>query len=579
MTSGSSLLQLDSLNSGSPMSPGPTLWRTHTANGNRETSLTKVLRARTQRIQVIVTFFLDRLIEHARAISFGIRWLCRSLWLAAQRAFPSASTNELNAMMGRVLYRCYFGPALSDPLRFLGLALEHLSESDRERVHRNFQTISAILRDILCGPSVDDDEDAPSAATGPLSEWIAQQRAETTPLFYEKLLDVNGKELRDRLAVDRHLMEAKRDVALKLRQLHLLHHTIFHNAAAWNTRGCNQHIPLLDVLDRLEGDAPPDWREHDDHEEEIPLLLDLTLVGSSFNPFFVDESIDECHDEDAGTACHDDIDDERLLHEDETYVRQLMQLATATDDEVAAIRQSLKQLLAQHVYPQHLLYRERHSVRGLLETLRSWAMDNADDAALALIDALFLRLRRVTNSDGDEGWNAFAEAFHGDIGRVLEFSKRLELKAMAFAKARDAMVDHTDYLQNKLAEYERRFEAEKCALSTKCKDGRRRRHKTTKMAFSRLVAQHVIIGDGSESEAVFHIGHRSADCFVMRVVHKKHKARKRARRESSESTLLVSLVELLELRDSNHAQVVLQSFTFDVQNTIELLNRVLCRAI
>merc|ERR1712129_316227 len=224
------------------------------------------------------------------------------------------------------------------------------------------------------------------------------------------------------------------------------------------------------------------------------------------------------------------------------------------------------------------------------DALCGWAMDHGNDAALELLDSILARLRRIAGSEAENfnGYDAFAAALQGDIARVLEFSKRLELKAVAFAKARDAMIDHSDYLQTKLAEYERSFEAEKCALMARLmengKNGKGRRRSrnskrkslTAKMAFSDLVSQNVIIGDGTESEAVFEIGHRSSDCFVLRVVNAKGRRKVEMERESA---VTVSLVELLELRDSNHAQVVLQSLTFDVQNTIELLNKVLCRAV
>ena len=74
-------------------------------------------------------------------------------------------------------------------------------------------------------------------------------------------------------------------------------------------------------------------------------------------------------------------------------------------------------------------------------------MDNANDSALALVDSILSRLRRA--ADGDEGYNGFAEAFHGDIGRVLEFSKRLELKAVAFA---DVFAAHREQIQHVLVE-------------------------------------------------------------------------------------------------------------------------------
>merc|ERR1712141_257063 len=63
-----------------------------------------------RQIQRIVTFFMDQLIENARSISFGIRWLCKIVSTKAHKLFPDATQFELDAVIGRVIYAKYVEP-------------------------------------------------------------------------------------------------------------------------------------------------------------------------------------------------------------------------------------------------------------------------------------------------------------------------------------------------------------------------------------------------------------------------------------------------------------------------------------
>merc|ERR1719219_179873 len=113
---------------------------------------------------------------------------------------------------------------------------------------------------------------------------MERQRIETAPLFFEKLMNVDDSAFADRLSVDRQLVDCKGDLQLSLKQIYLLHHALYCNAEVWNTDNGNQHLPLLDVMDRLEGDAPFEYCSEDKDEM---MRLDLAMVeAETLNPSF-----------------------------------------------------------------------------------------------------------------------------------------------------------------------------------------------------------------------------------------------------------------------------------------------------
>jgi len=136
-------------------------------------------------------------------------------------------------------------------------------------------------------------------------------------------------------------------------------------------------------------------------------------------------------------------------------------------------------LLLEEVCPEHVVREHRHSVTALLAALKEWAAEKGEDAVSCLVDSVLGQMTRYQAEHDLNGLNVFVAESHCRIRSVLELSRRLQSKAVLFAKARDRMVDHGDYLQNKLAERERLLEAEKTTLWRK-----QSRNKTIKVPFS-----------------------------------------------------------------------------------------------
>lgn len=419
-----------------------------------------------------------------------------------------------------------------------------------------------VLRCVLCNES--------TVSLDPrLAEWVESQRLETAPLFFGKLLDVEDSAFADRLAVGGQLVDCKCSVDLQLNQIWHLHHAVYCNADVWNADNGNQHLPILDVLDRLEGDAPYEYLT-EDGDKVMP--LDLAMVdAAAFNPFFADNVSESGRDDVMVDNVH--LDHDRLLQEDASYIQDVLQCVTECDDEIAVIQKCLKQLLLEGVCPEHIVREHRHSVGALLGALKEWAVEEGEDAVSCLVDDVLGQMTRyqAENAEhGIEGLNDFVAESHSQIRSVLQLSRRLQSKAVLFAKARDTMVDHGDYLQNKLAEREQMLEAEKTSLSK-----RKQSRKTIKVPFKKLVGDGVIIEDGRSGldGAVFHFAPQSADSFLVQI-----KLRSRLKSKSAprvDAPFVLSLMAVLELRESNRMQFELQSFTFYVDGAIEFLNGIL----
>merc|ERR1712130_1066813 len=75
------------------------------------------------------------------------------------------------------------------------------------------------------------------------------------------------------------------DIELNLRQIYLLHHEMFVHKSEFGDNN-NNLLPLFDVLDRLNGDAPYEYNQ--EKCSQFMINLDLTVIESSFNGFFLD---------------------------------------------------------------------------------------------------------------------------------------------------------------------------------------------------------------------------------------------------------------------------------------------------
>jgi len=399
-----------------------------------------------------------------------------------------------------------------------------------------------------------------------LAEWIERQRLETAPLFFEKLMDLKDSAFADRLSVDRQLVDCKGDLQLSLKQIYLLHHALFSNAEVWNTDNGNQHLPLLDVMDRLEGDAPYEYLTED---ADKVMRLDLAMVeAEALNPFFAPDD-----DDNDSTAS---LDEYRLLNEDESYIADVLQCFQICDDEVVAIRDKLKELLLHQTYPEHILCDHCHSLGALFGALKEWSAENGDETVSSLVDSLLEQMTKYQaehDDDDNDEFDIFVEKSHRELGWRVEFAQRLESTTMLFAKARDAMIDHADYLQNQLVQREQLFEAEKMSILKR----KPSKNKTTKMAFHKLVTQGVIIEDGRDGfdGATFHFVPQSADSFSVQIKLKSSSRRRSKEVVYGEAPFVLSLMAVLEIRESNRMQFELGSFTFFVDGTIDLLNGIL----
>jgi len=568
ITSNSSMLKVDSLNSDTqdiqcPLSP---MLPRSSERVKRE------IANRIEQIEEIVSFFIDSMIESAASIPFAIRWICKSIVSRIGQQFPGQSPMERDAVIGRLVFSRFIEPILLKR----GNGAESRSEDvDHDGVATNLRMISGVLRCILCNESTD-------SMNSKLSEWIERQRVETAPLFFAKLLDLEDSAFADRLAVDRHLVDCKGDLELSYKQIYVLHHAVYTNAEVWNTDNGNQHLPLLDVMDRLEGDAPFEYVNEEEVAEKV-MRIDLALVDAdTFNPFFADN---DSEDGNSTTS----LDAHRLLHEDESYILEALQCLKVCDDEMVVIRDKLKQLLLHQMYPEHIVQDHRHSLVALLRALKEWASaqhnddgDNKDEVS-NLVDSVVEQMTKyqaahemlVNDGDDDDAFDVFVGDSHREMSAVERFSQRLQSKAMLFAKARDAIVDHTDYLQNELVQREQLFEAEKANL-------KRKKHskKAIKMPFKKLVSQGVIIEDGRDGldGATFHFVPKSADSFLVEI---KLKSRVRSKEFAlcGEEPFSLSLMAVLEIRDANRMQFELGSFTFFVDGTLDLLNGLLLNKV
>ena len=414
-SSSTEYLKLDSLNS-----PSNTMHHfkkttnvdNHPFNSNE--IVQKVIFERMQQIRVIVTVFLDRMIENAQTISFGIRWLCKMISDKAQSELSDATQFELDAVIGSVIYLRYIQPALNAPFEFLNLP----RNGDVDLILCNFEIIAQILRNIFCNEPV-------LSANASLSHWIKQQQIETVSIFYSKLLDLNKYELQDRLAVDRHLICCKTDIELNLRQIYLLHHQMFVHQADFEE---NNSFALVDVLQRLDGDAPYEYNQ--DECSQFMIHLDLTLIDSSLNGFFLE---DDEHKHDDGDENNEDdhvtytmnqsdsgfvniqynanhsfhcsskelfdgsnksqvkCNDHHILEHDESYVYNILFWIKFKDDSVMRIRNGLKELFNSVNLPQNVLYQHRYSLKNFLKELKGyWLLiehDEDKEHILHLIDA------------------------------------------------------------------------------------------------------------------------------------------------------------------------------------------------
>eukprot|EP01084_Bolivina_argentea_P042148 77752_1 len=599
------MLKVDSLNSDSLHSS--------TINGEYDENVKTIIARRMEQIQVIVAFFLDRMSENARVIPFGIRWLCKIVFMNAKASFPDATPFELNVLVGQVIYTRFFEPALNAPYEFLNLTGSIAVTPGNvviknEVIANNFHIVCRVLRSILCNERF---THSICSTNRTLLHWIKRQQMDRVPVFYEKLLDLPATELKDRLNVDNYLICCKTDLQLSLKQIHLLHGELYRNQEIWSN-DYNHNIPLFDVLDRLESEAPYPYK----YDTDKVVVLDLTVIETSFNPFFVDNhnsnseySLNTLNQTDSGFVNvqynendsyhqnegsmsdielnmdpleHDahvselKCDDEQLISNDESYIYNILFSIKYKDDDIMGIRHSLRQLLIDKSVPQCIVADYRHSLKQLLTELRGWSAVHAHDqeTMLSLIDSIVERMDAyLLKHNLSGGYNSFVAGYHCDIKKIVHFSKRLELKAMTFAKARDVMMDHTHYLEDKLAEYKQLVQ-EETAMVKPCKG--------IKISYKNLLNQNIMVDDEDNAHLrmnrhlVFHFVHESMDCFEVEIVCKsKSKKSKNSENESCLEATSLSLVKLLEMRDANHCQFLLQSFAFYVDTTIHFLNGIL----
>ena len=596
VTSGN-MLKVDSLNSASCSLEQGISIKMAASNEN----VKRIIDGRIEQIQVIVTFFLDRMIENARVISFGIRWICKMVSQMSKVIFSDASKFELNALIGKIIYLRYLEPALNNPYEFLNMSRNDKTSTNtrKDKIENNFDIICQILRSILCAerfthPIITTDRS--------LLHWIKQQQIETVPLFYEKLLDLNESELKDRLAVDRYLIGCKNDLQLKLQQIYLLHHEIYRNQDIWSKdNGQTQsHLTLLDVLDRLNGDAPYNF------DKDKMINLDLTIIDSVYDPFFIlnNEFIDNDDDDDEFEYCDLKCNDDELLDNDESYIYNVLFEIKFKNDDIMGIRYSLKELLLDKQLPQNILFKFRHSLFEFLNELRNWSEKNNKDNILNLIESILQRMNQYRLKHGLNGYNSFIFDYHLDIKKIVNFSKRLQLKAVVFAKARDATVDHTNYLQNKLILYKENLDKDKSFLlnnkssikqnkskQNKSKQNKTKQRKPIKITFKTMLDHNVIIDNNNDdfciklnNNIIFHFFHQNLDIFQFEIKPKR-RSKSKLKDENlmnnviSSKPLTLSIINLLEMRESNHTQFNLQSFIFDVDGTIDLLNGILANKI
>ena len=597
-SSSTDFLKLDSLNSPSTMNH----FNKTNVDPFKNEIVQKIISERIQQIKAIVTFFLDRMIENARVVSFGIRWLCKMVAMKAQTTFSDATQFDLDAVIGRVIYLRYIEPALHAPFDFLNLA--HSEDSDL--ILNNFNVIAQILRNILCNEAV-------CSTFASLSHWIKQQQIETVSIFYSKLLDLHKYELKDRLAVDQHLICCKTDIELNLRQIYLLHHEMFAHQSDFE-KSHNDLLPLFDVLQRLNGDAPYEYNQ--EKCAQFMLNLDLTVIESSFNGFFVDEPADDhitMNQSDSGfvdiqyNANHSfhcsskDIfesdnksevkcNDNHILEHDESYIYNILFSIKFKDDGIMRIRNGLKELFNYANLPQNLLYEHRYCLKDFLSELKNyWLHDEDKDDVMDLIDNIFENINEYEiETQVSDGCNAFVFEYFLDIQRIMNFSKRLQLKAIIFAKARDIMVDHTNYLENKLSDYQTSLDKETKCLMLKApqfkKKSRRRSmssSKPIKICFDEMLKQNVIMMKHMDDiekfeHFMFYFFHQSSDCFDLKI-HSKVNCNKNKRKSCK--IFKLSLLKLLEMRSSDRSQFIIESFTVSVHGMIDLLNGMLANKL
>ena len=198
-----------------------------------------------------------------------------------------------------------------------------------------------------------------------------------------------------------------------------------------------------------------------------------------------------------------------------------------------------------------------------MNELRNWSNRNDNDAILNLVDSILERMNKYRMDHGINGYNTFIWGYHLDIKKVVNFSKRLQLKANTFLKAKESMVNHTHYLQNKLMEYQQSLDKDKSSIclnkAFKIKEKRwsKSSSKPIKISFKHMLHQNVIIDNNDDdfsikinNHIVFHFFHQSLDCFKLQI---KSKSKSKKQDNSlnnviSDKLLTLSLVKLLEMK-------------------------------
>merc|ERR1712241_989359 len=117
---------------------------------------------------------------------------------------------------------------------------------------------------------------------------------------------------------------------------------------------------------------------------------------------------------------------------------------------MVSIRDGLKELLLHQMYPEHILRDHCHSFGALLGALKEWSAENGEDTVSSLVDSILEKMTKyqaqqhdVVDDDHQDsvmvdtdniGFDVFIEQNHRELRWRLEFSQRLQSKAMLFAK-------------------------------------------------------------------------------------------------------------------------------------------------
>ena len=152
-----------------------------------------LIRERMPRLEGFCRRILDRLLAHATALPYGIRWICLQLDEMARREFAGAAELHLQSIVGGFVYLRYVNPAIVTPD---GVNLIQRKPTPKQR--RNLILVAQTLQKLANGQQFADKD----AHMLPLNAFVEGARGDMAE-FYRRLVAVEP--LEEALSVDRYL--------------------------------------------------------------------------------------------------------------------------------------------------------------------------------------------------------------------------------------------------------------------------------------------------------------------------------------------------------------------------------------